>query len=1015
MITMLIMVFLVFGLIAYFGLSLNLMPDAEIPFVTIQTIYPGAGPKEIETQITKKVEDAVSTVSKIDYIESYSMENVSIVTMRFELDKDIDIATQEVKQKVDAIINEFPNDVEKPSIDKLDINAQSIMNLILTGDIETTKLYEIADKQLKDRFSQIEGVAKVDITGGREREIHVELDDKVVFQNNISISQLSQIIAAQNLDMPGGQFTQKEYEYSVRLDGEFNAVNTLKQLDIPTAFGVKKLRQLANVTDSGSDVRKRSIYFDNIEKIKEHNVISIGITKSPEGNPVEISEEVRKQLPAIQKDLPEGTALKIIDDNSRFIKSSVEDTLMNVLLGIIFTGLVLLFFLHDLRSTIIVAIAMPTSIISTFLLMQVADFSLNILSLMGLSTSVGILVTNSVVVLENIFRHKEMGNTRKQASNLGTTEIAVAVIASTLTNIVVFLPLATMNTIVGQFLKEFALTVVFATMFSLLISFTVTPMLSSLILPQKQKKSSIGVSLEKMFHSWERGYAKTLQKILHNKASAIGVLAAAFLVFIVVMGTVAPRLGFEFMPKVDEGNINISFELPEGYNLEESAQMYDKIEKQLRQFDQVKNILVTLGKQGFVDEAPNLASIDVKLIDVEERELSTDQVANQISQQLADIPNVKLKVMVESSMGGGLGSDIEFYLMGQDMAILETLKQEIMQKADQIEGLTNFDSSSRPGKPELTLVPKRDKIAAAGVSLYDLALTLRASVEGNVATKYRDDGEEYDIKVSLSSASVDTPEEIRNIPVITPLGAFRMSQLADIEYTKGSTKIIHRDKYKTIQFTGAVALGGVQSDIINQLETVLADLNLPEGYKLSWGGQSENMKENNSEMAKAFMIAILLTYMLLAAILESFSKPILILLTLPLALIGVILALYITNSSLNFISMMGVIMLLGIVVNAAILLLDYTQQLREKGNLTKNALIEACPTKLKPILMSSIAIIMGMLPMALGIGASGAELRQPLGIVSIGGLIVATFLTLYVIPAFYYLTTHAKLKKIEKV
>jgi len=465
MVTMALGVFIVFGVLAYLGLSLNLMPQADIPYVTIQTIYSGAGPSEVETLVTKKLEDAISTVSKIDFIESYSMDNVSIVVVAFELGKEIDIAVAEIKQKVESVIMFLPDDAETPSVDKVDFTAFPIMEIILTGNLDGKALFEIADKQLRDRFSQVEGVAAVDITGGQKREIQVQLDDRVVYQNLISLPQLSQILAAQNINMPGGQFQQKDQEYSVRLQGELATVEELEQLDIPTAFGVRKLRQIADISDSGEEIRKRSIYFNNLEDYRKENVVRLSIIKTSDGNPVNIAESVRAEIEQIKTSLPQGTELLIAVDSTEYIKSSVSDTLMNVFLGILFTGIVLLFFLHDFRSTLIVAVAMPTSIISTFMLMQAAGFSLNILSLMGLSTSVGILVTNSVVVLENIFRHKEMGNSRKIAADVGTAEITVAVLASTLTNIVVFVPLAMMDTMIGQFLKEFALTVAFATNF----------------------------------------------------------------------------------------------------------------------------------------------------------------------------------------------------------------------------------------------------------------------------------------------------------------------------------------------------------------------------------------------------------------------------------------------------------------------------------------------------------------------------------------------------------------------
>jgi HAE1 family hydrophobic/amphiphilic exporter-1 len=1014
LVTVILIIFVMFGAMAYFTLPLNLMPSADIPFTTIQTVYPGAGPAEIETQITKKIEDAVSTVSKIDYIDSYSMDNVSIILIAFEIDKDIDVAMSEVKQKVDAISMNLPSDAEMPSVDKFDPSTQPIMQLILTGNLSGLELFDIADKQLKDRFSQIEGVAKVDITGGQEREIQVDFEDRVVLQNRVSLAQVAQILAASNMNMPAGQFQQSSQEYSVRMEGEFDKVEQMNNLDIPTAFGTKKLRQLAEVRDTGKEVRKRSIYFNNKDKVRKDNVVQLSITKTSQGNPVAIADNVKETMKNIQKSLPEGTELTIINDDTDYIRSTVDDTLMNVLLGIVFTGIVLLFFLHDLRSTLIVAVAMPVSIVSTFMLMDWAGFSLNMLSLMGISTAVGVLVTNSVVVLENIFRHKEMGHNRRVAANKGTGEIAVAVIASTLTNIVVFVPLAMMNTIIGQFMKEFALTVAFATIFSLVVSFTVTPMLASLILPEKKKKNPIGNKFEAMFHHWERIYKGSLSLVLKNKGMAFVTVVLAFGLFIATMMFVAPQLGFELFPATDEGQISVNIELPVGYNLDETAAMYKKVEEIATAHKEVESSIVKLGSLGDLDEAVNLAAMTVNLVPIIERDISTQDLVDILIKELSVLPNAKFKVSPKSSMGAG-GSPIEFYLQGTDIEKLNALSTEFIEKAKSVKGLINFDSNLKAGKPEITLIPKRKELAAAGLTAYDVAMTLRASVEGVTSTKFRDAGEEYDVVISLNDSSVRSPEDVKNIPLVSPYGTYRLSQLADVTFTEGATKIVHRDKIKSAKFTGGIGQGAAQGEIINNLTKIQKEMDLPEGYRVVIGGESEMMQENVREMGKAFMIAVILTYLLLAAILESFAKPLIILVTIPLALIGVIFSLYLTNINMGMIVMLGIVMLIGIVVNAAILLLDYTEQLRRTGKTNKDALMEACPTKLKPILMSSIAIIFGMLPMALGVGESGAEMRMPLGIVSIGGIIVSTFMTLYVMPALYYLTTRRDMKAVEKV
>lgn len=1010
MTSMLLLVFLFFGGLAYFSLSLDLTPDVDIPFVTVQTVLPGAGPKEIETQISKPIEDAVSTIARIDKLQSFSMDSVSVVMIQFEVGKDGDIATQEVKDKIDAIINDLPDDAERPVTEKFDMRAEPIIDIILSGSLDIRELYELADKRLKDRFSQIEGVARVDAVGGQEREIRVELDNRVVFENKMSLLQLSQILKMQNMDMPGGQFKQRSQEFSVRLEGEFDNLETVKSLEIPTAFGLKKLGNLAAIRDTGAEIRERTSYFNTMEKVKQDNVVLLSILKSVDGNSVDISRKLRKELPSIQAELPAASRLHIVKDRSNFVESAVQDTLGNIFMGVILTAFVLLFFLHDVRSTLIAALSMPFSIISTFFLMQAAGFSLNIMTLMGLSTAVGVLVTNSVVVLENIFRHKQMGQGRKDAAAKGTAEIVVAVLASTMTNIVVFLPIASMSSLVGQFFKEFALTVTFATLFSLLVSFTLTPMLASLILPETDKKKHrLGDTLEKMFGFWERAYKKILSVVLKTRIRSLAVIALALVLFFLSFIS-AGRVGFEFMPLLDEGDIQVQVELPQGYNLEETGKLVNNIEQRLKKYPEVKHILSQLGSINKTNIGTNLAKISVKLVDASERGMSSSQAANRFIQELSDIPNALIRVAAISSMGGGEEAPILFYLQGQDIDVLDGFKNQVVQRIKDVPGLVNLTTSSRSGKPEILLKPDRKKLSDTGISVYDLAMTLRAAVEGIEATQYKEGGEQYTLRVVMKKESVDTPEKISRIAVVSPAGTFRLSQLAELRFIEGYSKIQHMDKYKSISIEGYTAPGHVLGDVANDIRLRLADLDLPTGYRIQWGGDVEMMEETSADMLGTFVIAILLTYMLLAAILESLTQPLMILGTVPLAMIGVFVSLDIAGKTMNIMSMMAIIMLLGIVVNNAILLLDYTNILRREGKGVTEALIDACPTKLKPILMSTIAIILGMLPMAMGIGAAGREFRQPMGIVSIGGLTVSAVLTLIVIPAIYNLTSFRKKK-----
>lgn len=1012
-----ILVFIIFGAIGFYSLNLNLFPDVEIPYVTVQTIYPGAGPKEVETLISKKIEDAVSTISQIDRVESYSLDGASIVILQFTLGKKVDIANQEVKDKVDAILTQLPDDIEKPIIQKIDFKAFPVMDIILSGNLDPRQLYEIADKTLKDRFSQISGVANINISGGQEREIQVKLDSRLVFENMVSLPQLVQILGAHNMDIPGGYFRLDNQEYTVRLKGEFSGTDAISELEIPTAFGSKKIRQFAEVKDAGKEIRQRSVYFNNKTKVKDENVIRLGIVKSPEGNIVNVANAIRESLPDIIAALPEGCNLEIINDESDFVKSSADDTMSNIYLGILFTSLVLFFFLHDIRSTFIIALSMPASIISTFLLLNAVNLSLNMMTLMGLSVSIGVLVANSIVVLENVFRHRAMGKTNKEAAYDGTAEVTVAVLAATLTNLVVFIPIASMSSIVGQYLKELALAATFATLFSLLFSFTLTPMLASLILPKDIKKKAtgkLGDIIESWLNSIDEYYRKVLKAILKNRKISGAVLGSSFVLLIIVMMIYGPRLGFEFLPFMDNGKIKVEIELPEGYNLEATAATINEIEKRIEKHPEVKHIITDIGKLSNLDIGANMAKMDIQLVDVEERDVSIHSKVNTFTKEFADIPNAKIKVDIASEMGEG-GAPIQLYLLGQDLNKLEEYKNTIWDKIKDVPGLTNFDQSSRAGKPEITIYPDRKKISEAGLTVTEVALTVRSAIEGLQSTKYREFGNEYDITVTLEDDAVDSPEKIGNIVVVSPVvGPLRISQIADVRFTTGYTRILHRDKYTSIMFTGSPAAGVPTGDITSEINKRLETIQFEPGYSITWGGNVKMMNEMVADMVFAFLIAVILTYLLIAALLESFVQPIPIMLTLPLALIGVVIFMFYTNTAFGISSLMGVIMLIGLVVNNAILMLDYTNQLRrEQGMSPKDALIEACPTKLRPVIMSTLALILGMLPMALGIGSAGSEMRTPLGIVSIGGLIASAFLTLLVIPSFYFITSRDKKKAAE--
>ncbi len=1009
--TTIILVFIIFGLSAYLSLNLDTFPEVKVPYVTITIIYPGAGPNEVENLITKPIEDEISTISGIERIESYSMENTSIIIIEFKLGKDVDVANREVKDQVDKILFKLPSESKKPIIQKLDIQAFPIIDLVVYGNLTPVQLYEICDKKIKDRISQIPGVANVDIIGGQERAIRVELDNRIAFGNSISLPQLVQILKMNNIDFPGGIFQTEKDEFTVRVKGEYPSLEQLRNLRIPTPFGLKKLEQIAKVSDSGKDVRQRAIFFNLLKKKKNENVIHLSIVKAADANAVKVSDAISEIIPEIENSLPKGIKIEKVQDRTDFTRATFNDTMSNIYLGIIFTSFVLFLFLFSLRTTFIIALTMPISIISSFILFKTFSLTLNILSLMGISVSLGVLVANSVVVLENIFRYRSIGYSPKDAAYFGTSEVTVAVLASTLTKRIVFLPIANMSSIVGFFLKDLALAATFATLFSLFNSFTLTPMLASVLLPQSEKETKLSKFYHKIDSFINRIYKKILIKILDKKRNSVILVLFSFAVFILVFILIAPKVGLEFIPKVDSGLIQIQIELPENSNLEMTTKKVNEIFEKIKSHREIISVVGNIGKKDNFNTGSNMASIDVKLCDASEREVSINEMIDMLQMDLQNITNIKTIIKAGDVIPGGQ-YPIQFYLLGQNLDTLEYYKNVIIDSLRNVNGLVNFDNSSRRGKPEIVITPRREILPEVGLTIIDLAYSVRSAVDGIEATTFREEGNEYDIVVTLSEEDVDLPEKIGNIPIVTSTGTFRLKQIANIDYSTSVARVLHRDKFKSIQFNGANAPNVPLGNVTKEIDEKLQKINLPQGYTYKWSGYVKYMQDMFKDMVFAFIIVTILTYLLLAAILESFMQPIYILVTLPLGLIGVFISFPLTNTTYNLSSLMGIVMLIGIVVNNAILILDLTNQLfREKNYKIKDALIEAGVLKLKPQIMSSFALILGMLPMALQIGQAGKEFRAPLGIVSIGGLITSTFLTIFVLPAVYYIFSKGKLKK----
>jgi hydrophobic/amphiphilic exporter-1 (mainly G- bacteria), HAE1 family len=1055
MMTMVIFTFVVIGLFSLSRLGIDLFPEIDFPFVSVVTVYPGAGPEEIETLLNEPLEEAVNSVSGVKTIYSTAQEGVSAVMIELQLGQDVDIGAIDIKDKIDAIRMTLPADIEDPMVQKFDMGAEAIIRLSITGNLPLEDLYLLVDQTIQPELQKIPGLANVDVIGEKEREIRVELSSKLLSAYQISAMQVVGALMMENLDIPAGRIERGRSEYTLRVEGEFETLNDIRGIRLQTPAGPIRLDAIAEINDDFAEIRELA-RFNGISSI------GLNLVKRSDANTVQLADDIYGAVDRLRRMMPEGINIEYANDQSHFIRNSVADVSGNLVLGILFTALVLFLFLHSWRGTVIAAVAMPISIISTFTLLEAAGFTINMMSLMGLAISVGILVVNAIVVLENIERLRDEGMSLKEAASKGTGQIAVAVSAATLTNIVVFTPMAFMGGIIGPIFKQFGLTVAFATIFSLIVSFTLTPMMASrplkaslyafvglltigsvwLILgPVAAIVVIVFVALlavadrlggVKAFgRVWDKGYAELANDYKTGLAWSIkhrGIIVIAAIGAFVFGLWLFGFIGSEFFPSYDERRMQVNVEMPAGSRLEETNRVLARVEEELSKYPEVISVFTALGASGG-DELGNVQGVQYgyAMAVLEEPEVGnyppTADVVKELRSRLADIPAAEIVVQEATQFGGGGSADIQIQLQGRDMADLEYAAEKTVEVIQATGNAVDVRSDWETGKPEIVIRPDRDKLSDRGVTVQDVAMIMRTFFEGSTRSTFREAGEEYDIRVRLREEDRNQVANLEDLLIPTPKGFVPLKSVASIQYGTGPTQINRKNKVRmvtvsanTVNITSGelqqqIALdlqlpptdpGQVMNDIMSGQSSAIpvASQILPEGVTVYFGGEAENMAETFASLLQALMLAIILTYMLLAAILESYKHPFIIMMTLPLALIGVSMGLVITGMTISMISMMAIVMLVGIVVNNGILLIDYTQELRRQGKGLVEAVLEACPVRLRPILMSTVATSLGMLPLALGIG-SGGEFRAPMAVVAIGGLIVSTALGLFLIPVMF--------------
>ncbi|MCC7262207.1 MAG: efflux RND transporter permease subunit [Candidatus Latescibacteria bacterium] len=1000
----------VLGLYSWTQLGVDLLPDIDIPTVMVSTVYPGAGPKEIETSVSQPLEEAVVSINKVKHVRSFTSEGVSLVLVEFQMSADIDEATAEVQRKVDASRYRLPKEVDPPIISKVSINDLPILRLSMTGTLPPRELYQLAKDQIKPAFERLEGVGKVALVGGEEREIRVEVDPDRLQAYHLSILQVSQALARENLDFPTGKVDTRQREYIVRLSGRLQRLEDMEHLALATTpAGTIYLKDVATVHDGVKEDQAQS-------RLNARPSIGILIQKQSGANSVQLSDRVRAELARLEQAYPGQIHLEIAQDTSIFTRNSIKGLERNIAEAILGVSLVLLLFLHSWRNSLIVLLAIPTSLISTFIVMYALDFSLNLMSLMGVALTIGILVDDSIVVLENIHRHLAKGEPPREAALKGRTEIGFAAVAITLVDVVVFLPVALLTGIVGDIFREFALVIVSATLMSLFVSFTLTPLLASRWTKLENLEGSRALAAR--FSRWWEGrmarlnqaYHRLLQWALAHRKSVLGVST------LTLVGSLAliplHLVSTEFMKQVDRGEFAIALEMPAGTALEKTNAAVGQVEQLLARTAEVERYFTTVGtsEEGILNsQADHLGQIQVRLVDKASGRRPTSEVIDELKAAVARIPGLKARVNFIGIFGTSDDTPIFIEVKGLDMAQLATVAAQVEARVAKVDGAVDIKSSWEEGKPEVRIELDREKTAQLGLTLAEVAQALRTAFAGDVATKYREGDTEIDTRVILQGARRSRAEEVGRMVFLNHQGVpVELRQIARIYEGQGPVKIQRKNRERLITIQANLSdrpLG----DVLRDLRASLAELQLPKGTSIFFAGDAEMQEETFTKMFFALGLGIAFVYLIMVALFNSYLHPFTIMFSLPVAVVGALGALALTGEALNMFSMIGVIMLVGLVTKNAILLVDYTNTLREQGRGLREALLEAGPTRLRPILMTTLTLVLGMTPLALSLGP-GNEMRAGMAVVLIGGLLTSTLLTLVLVPVVYTLVEEMRVK-----
>lgn len=1012
LITVIFTTLILFGYLSYRTLSYNLLPKFETNSVSVSTTYTGASPSEVQTSVTKPIEDAVAAIEGVDQITSSSQEGVSSVTITLESDVDVKDAQQEAERKINQIKASLPEDVSDPVVSRFSSDDQAIMKISVVSSMAGTELYDFIDLQVKPLLTNIPGVAQIDIIGGNERQIKVSLDNDKLQAYQISSADINRAVALSGASYPAGSISNNNARFSIDLNAKVKTVEELRNIVVrQTNDSRVLLRDVAYITDAEEEST-------TLNRINGMPAIGIEIKKQSDANTVNVSKLAKEKLAEI-KTLYSSKDFNyyVASDQSIYTLASADAVIDDLFIAIFIVACVMLFFLHSLRSASFVLIAIPSAMVPTFIGMWYFGFSLNLMTLLGLSLVVGILVDDSIVVLENIYRHLEMGKDKRTAALDGRNEIGFTAIAITLVDVVVFLPLSLAGGLIGNILKEYALVVVFSTLMSLFVAFTLTPLLASrwgkvAHLSRENLWGRMNLWFESLIDNLRDAYSKILHWSLIHKRYVF------LTIFVLIIGSIAliPAgfVGTAFIPTSDRGELNIQIDMASETPLKETNQAVTKVEKIVMAHPEVVNVFSNVGTQQGASMGTsgasnsNLAELTVVLVDQQERDISTEEFGKIVREEIAAIPGIKPTIKIVG-ITGNASFDLQLAVKGTNIDSLTkaaVIVKDIMTKTP---GTDYVQYSTKEAKVQVSITLDRDRMAQLGISVSDVGTAVQYAFSGNDDTKFRDEGEEYNIRLVLDEADRQTIDNVRNLNISNSRGAnVPLSEVADIRETRAQSVLERNNRLNSIQIN-ATAVGKPSGTIMEEVQAKLARTKLPEGVFLSLEGMSKNQGDAFGSLFLAIGIGILLMYLIMVALYESVVYPFVVLFSLPVAIIGAILALALTLNSLNIFSILGIIMLLGLVAKNAILLVDFANHEKAKGMSVHDALIEAGKERLRPILMTTLAMVFGMLPMALATGA-GAETKNAMSWVIIGGLTSSLIFTLVLVPAVYIVVESWRIK-----